>query len=180
MALTSNRFTGWLVRHKKRIKTIGIGLTIYLCLAAAYDWGFYLYAFSRMGIVSGGFLAVGLSFVINSGIFWAYDHTKIDWLGAYMLRELEVKENKNRFERLAVWIGKANKTWWELVLTAIAFILLLVRVDPVIVAVHFQQSHFNGLGIRDWSVLLLATAVGNTWWFIQIGALYLVWGWLFS
>lgn len=179
MAFLSSRFTGWLVRHKERIKTMGIGLTVYLSLTFAFDWGFYLYAFSQLGVVNGGMFAVGLSFIINALVFWAYDHMKIDWLGAYLLRELQVKANKNRFERLAVWIGKVNKTWWELILTMVAFVLVLARVDPVIVAVHFQQAHFKGLGIRDWAILLIATAVGNTWWLIQIGAAYSVWKWLF-
>ncbi len=169
MALKSSRFTGWVVRHKERIKTIGIGLVAYESFNLIYDYPFYLFAISYWGIVTGGIIAVAGSLITNIALFWAYDRFKIDWLGAYALRELEAKENKNRFERLAVWIGKANKTWWEVILTSVAFVLLLVRVDPLIVAVHFQQQHFNGLKAKDWGILLTAVIVGNGWWLIQTG-----------
>jgi hypothetical protein len=83
--------------------------------------------------------------------------------------QLEEKESKNRFERLAVWIGKTNKTVWEKVLTTVAFVLLLIHVDPLIVAVHFQQRHFKGLEMKDWGILLSAVVIGNGWWLIQTG-----------
>lgn len=171
MAHILSRITGWVVRHKKRIQTIGTGLFIYECFNLAYNWGFYIFSLSYWGIEDGAILAAGLSFIINAAIFWAYDHMKMDWLGAYALRELDAKENKSRFEQLAVWVSKENKTWWEKILTATAFVLVLIGIDPVIVAVHFQHEHFKGLKAYDWYILFMATAVANIWWLIRIGLL---------
>lgn len=170
MAHTLNRVTGWVVRHKKRIQTIGTGLFIFECFNFAYNYGFYLFALSYWGIVEGGIIATGLSFVFNAVIFWAYDHMKVDWLGAYALRELDAKENKNHFEQVAVWVGKMNKTLREKILTVAIFVLMLAGVDPVIVAVHFQHEHFKGLKAYDWSILTMATIVANVWWLIKVGS----------
>lgn len=167
--LILSRITGWVIRHKRRIQTIGTGLFLYETFNLVYNYGFYLFALSYWGIVEGGILAAGLSFIVNAGVFWAYDHMKVDWLGAYALRELDSRENKNLFERLATWIGKADKTSREKVLAGMTFILMLIRVDPVVVAIHFQHEHFKGLKVYDWFILLTATTVGNVWWLIQTG-----------
>jgi len=159
-----------MVLGKKRIKAMGIGMVAYGIYNQFFDYVFYPGAISYWGIATGGAIAVWTSLVQNATMFWAYDRFQIDWLGAYALRELEVKENKNRFERLAVWAGKADKTWWEWILTAVAFITLLIKVDPLIVAVHFQQQHFQGLKTRDWGILLAAVAIGNAWWLVLSGS----------
>ncbi len=167
----SSRIVGWLIRHKERIRTIGVGLVVYEAFNYIYDYPFYLFALYYWGVIIGGTIAVSGSLLTNVALFWAYDRFKIDWLGAYALRELETEENKSRFERAAVWIGKKDKTLLEKILTTIVFVILLVRIDPLIVAVHFQKQHFRGLKAGDWMLLAAAVIVGNVWWLIQTGML---------
>ncbi|MEJ0053961.1 MAG: hypothetical protein WDN10_04545 [bacterium] len=164
-----SRFSGWLVRHRVRIKTIGTGLFLYESYNVLYDYGFYAFAILQWGLVIGSIIATLGSLIQNGLMFWLYDRQGIDWLGAHILRELEAKENKNRFERLAVWLGKAEKTRAEVVLAAVAFVGLLWRVDPLIVAVHFRREHFRGLTAKDWGILLAAVAVGNAWSILEMG-----------
>lgn len=175
-----NRFAGWVIRHKERIKMMGTGMFLYACYNYVFDYPVYIFLTSYWGIIVGGLIAFAISLVQNVGMFWAYDRMKIDWLGAYALRELETKENKNKFERLAVWVGKSDKTWWERVLTFVAFVLLLVRIDPLIVAVHFRQQHFNGLKMKEWVMLVAAVVIGNAWWLAQIGILVEVFKFLWA
>jgi hypothetical protein len=169
MALIFRRFAGWFMRHKRRIQEVGLGLILFEAFNRAYNYGFYSWAQHHFGFVMGSEMATGLSVVVNALVYWAYDHMKIDWLGAEVLRQLEDKENKTRLERLAVWIGKADKTVWEKLLTTVVFVGLLYEVDPVIVAVHFQRQHFKGLTFRDWAILTIATLVANAWWAPQVG-----------
>jgi hypothetical protein len=49
------------------------------------------------------------------------------------------------------------------------FVVASINIDPVIVAVHYRESHFNGISLRDWGILFVSTAIGNLWWGARIG-----------
>ena len=158
----------FLKKHHARIQEIGIGLFIYECFNFVYDWLFYPFALVYWGVVHGGIVLVLGSLIQCSLFFWLYDRMKIDWLGAHALRQLEMKEKKNRLEHLAVWVGKEKKTWWEKLLNPIVFIALTLPIDPLIVAIHYRKRHFGGISARDWWVLLASVLVANAWWLIKI------------
>jgi hypothetical protein len=164
MAHWYGRATGWLIRHQKRIKTIGIGLFLYLCINFVYDYLFYPFAIFHWGIVVGGSIAAAGSLIQNTTMFWLYDRMRIDWLGAYALEQLKDKGNKTRLERMAVWVGSEKKTLWGKVSSFFLFAFLTVAIDPLIVAVHFKRRHFEGLEARDWGILLSAVVLANAWW----------------
>ncbi len=113
-------------------------------------------------------MLIGGSLVQCATMFWLYDRMKIDWLGAHALRELEEKENKNRFEHMAVWIGKEKHTLWEKLLSPFVFIALTLPIDPLIVAIHYRKKHFGGITARDWFILISAVVVANAWWLLKI------------
>jgi hypothetical protein len=160
-----------------------VGLFLWEGFNFVYDFIFYPFALAYWGLVAGGAIVVALSFVVNAFVFWLYEYMRVDWLAAHALRELEDKENKSNIEKLASWIGKEKTSLWEKVMSPIVFVTLLFPLDPVIVAIHYQKSHFKGLGWRDWGVFFAATAVANAWWLLKVGivveaALY-VWRHLF-
>ncbi len=159
----------WIGRHGRKIQEIGTGLFLYEALNLVFDLVFYPFAILWWGIVLGGVIATGLSLAINAGVFWLYEYMRIDWLGAHALRELDAKENKTHIERLATWIGKKKVTMWEKLVSPLVFVTLLVPIDPVIVAIHYQRQHFSRLGWRDWGLLIVATTVANFWWLIKVG-----------
>lgn len=161
----------WLGKHHKRIKEIGVGLFLYEVFNFVYDWLFYPFALVYWGVGRGGLVLVGGSLVQCAFMFWLYEKMRVDWLGAHALRELQDKENKNRFEHVAVWLGKEKRTWWEKLLSPIVFIGLTLPIDPLIVAIHYRKKHFGGLTGRDWFILLSAVFAANAWWLIKIEVL---------
>ena len=163
--------TSFFRRHHRRIQEIGTGIFLWEGFTFIYDFIFYPFALAYWGLVKGGVIAVGFTFVINAFVFWLYEYMRVDWLGAHALRELEQEENRSNFAKLATWIGKKKETLWEKLVGHATFIALLLPIDPVIVAIHYQRQHFKGLGWRAWGVLFLATAVANAWWLIKIGAI---------
>jgi hypothetical protein len=161
----------FLHKHHRKIQEISTGIVIYEGFCYIYDLLFYPFALAYWGFVDGGMLAVGISFFINIVIFWFYEYMQVDWLGAHALRELENEENKSNIQKLLTWIGKKKEHTWEKIMNPVVFSALLLPIDPVIVAVHYQRQHFKGLVWRDWGLLLAATAIANAWWLIKIGAI---------
>lgn len=165
-----NRMISFFRRHYRKIQEISTGLFIYEGANFVYDFLFYPFALAYWGLINGGFIVVAGSLVMNIFVFWLYEYMRIDWLGAHALRELENEENKSRFHKLATWIGKKKESTWEKLMSLIVFTALLLPIDPVIVAIHYQRQHFKGLGWRDWNLLVIATLVANAWWLIKVGA----------
>lgn len=159
----------FLRKHHRKIQEIGIGISLFEGFNFLYDFLFYPFALAYWGLELGGTIVVVLSLLVNAIIFWLYEYMRIDWLGAHALRELENEENKSSIHKLMTWIGKKKVTLWEKLLSPIVFTGLLLPIDPVIVAIHYQRQHFNGLYWRDWGILLVATLVANAWWLIKIG-----------
>jgi len=159
----------WLRRHYAKLRAIGTGLFLWESLNYAYDFVFYPFALAYWGLVRGGALVVGISFVVNAFVFWLYEYMRVDWLGAHALRELEDKENKTNIEKLATWLGKKKTSLWEKLASPVVFVALLLPIDPVIVAIHYRRQHFSGLGWRDWGIFAAATAVANAWWLLKVG-----------
>ncbi len=173
---------GWVKRHHKKIRDIGVGLAIFEGFNFVYDWLFYPFALWYWGLAIGAAVVTVGSLVINVIVFAVYEYMAVDWLGAHALRQLEEKENKNSLEKLATWIGKKKTTLWEKIASPIVFVLLTLPIDPVIVAIHHKRKHFDGLVWRDWGLLLAATLAANAWWLIKVGTVIeivkFVWNWL--
>lgn len=170
--------TGFLRRHHRRIQEIGTGLFLYEGFNYVYELVFYPFALIYWGYWYGAIVAVTGTLLINALVFWLYEHMRVDWLGAHALRELEQEENKSNIAKLMTWVGKKKEHWWERLMSPFIFTALLLPIDPVIVAIHYQREHFNGLKWRDWGILLVATLIANAWWLLKVGlvveaALYL-------
>jgi len=159
----------FLRRNHRKIQEIGTGLFLYEAFNYTYDLVFYPFALAYWGLMTGGVIVVGFSVIINMLVFWFYEYMRVDWLGAHALRELEHEENKSNIAKLVTWLGKKKVRWWEKLASPVVFTALLLPIDPVIVAIHFQQQHFKGLTWRDWGMLLLATLIANAWWLLKIG-----------
>ncbi len=163
------RFTSWLKKSQERILAIGWRLALF----EAFNWVFnnpiYFWAMSPLGygLVTGWLIMSTISLVMNAGFFWRYDRNGIDWLFANAARKWEegTQESSGRFRRLIVKISKSRDGYTGI----LTFILASISIDPVIVAVHYRKSHFSGISVRDWSILVASTAIGNLWWGARIG-----------
>ena len=166
-------------KHRAKIAEIGVGLILFEAMNYVYDFAFYPFALTYWGFADGAVIAVVSSLIINVIIFWLYEYMRVDWLGAHALRQLEQEENKSNIAKLMTWLGKKKVHWWEKLLSPLVFTTLLLPIDPVIVAIHYQREHFNGLKLRDWGILILATLVANAWWLLKVElvlqALFYLW-----
>ncbi len=156
-------------KYHRKIQEIGRSLFMWEGFNFIYDFLFYPFALVYWGFAEGAAIVVVLSIVINAFVFWLYEYMRVDWLGANALRELEDEENKSRLAKFATWVGKKKKSAWEKLASPFVFVALLLPIDPVIVAIHYQRQHFKGLGWKDWGLFLLATLVANAWWLIKVG-----------
>jgi hypothetical protein len=171
----------WLKHHHKKIREIGAGLFIFETFNYVWDFAFYPFAIAYWGISLGGVIAVGATTIVNAFVFWLYEYMRVDWLGAHALRELDDKENKTHIEKLATWIGRKKITLWEKLLSPIVFVVLLLPIDPVIVAIHYRKNHFGGLTWRDWNILFWANLIANAWWLLKISLVIeaIKWLWVY-
>ena len=158
-------------KYRKHIQEIGTGLFIYEVFNFVYDWLFYPFALAYWGLLKGGVIVVAGSLVQCAFVFWLYVYMRIDWVGAHALRELETKEEKTWFERMAVWLGKDKKSLFEKLCSPIVFVALTLPIDPLIVALHYRRKHFEGISLRDWGLLISAVAAANLWWLLKVGTI---------
>jgi hypothetical protein len=160
------RFSSWLVRHKTELLQFGWPFALLESINWLFDKGFFSFALWRWGPVWGAIIPSLLVLVFNTFVFWLYDQMKVDWLRAHALRELAEKGTKTKFEKLLTWHLMPRTTFRERVMAEIRFALLLVVVDPIIVAVYYRENHFDGVSIRDWLLLMKATVVGCLIWLL--------------
>jgi hypothetical protein len=158
----------FLRKHHKKITEVSTGIVLYEIFDFFYNFVFYPIVLAYWGFSDGAVIAVATSLAINIFVFWLYEYMRVDWLGAHALRELEREENKSSIAKLMTWVGKKKEHWWEKALNPIVFIALLLPIDPVIVAIHYRREHFNGLKLRDWQILILATLIANAWWLLKV------------
>lgn len=165
----------WFAKSRARILAYGWRLALYEVFCWVYDNPLYASAFIYLGMARGWAVMTLGSVLSCAYMFWRYDRSGVDWLFAKAVREWEEKPNLNWLQRKIANISRVRNGRWGLV----AFVLLNTQVDPLIVAVHFRNSHFSGITRRDWGVLLGSVAVANLYWGIRIGLLVkiLVWLW---
>ena len=146
---------------------------VYQVFNVLYDRVFYAFAMSPLGwgLAHGGLIAVIGSFVQCSVMFYLYDRMKLDWLSAQELRDLESKPDLAWYERALVWFGQEKKKLSNKIASYIVFLAASTQIDPLIVAIHFQKQHFQGLRLGDWGILLSALIAANLWSIIEIGLL---------
>ena len=140
----------------RRLAQIGTGRALY----AAFNWLFdnvlYVYVVMTLGVLKGGALMMGLSFIQCAATLVAYQRMRIDWLGAGLLFEIKRKPARTRLENVLVWASDRHP--------AIIFTLLCVLQDPFITAAYFKHGSFGRLSGRDWTLFVAAVIVSNLYW----------------
>lgn len=140
----------------RRLAQIGTGRALY----AAFNWLFdnvlYVYVVMTLGVLKGGALMMGLSFIQCAATLVAYQRMRIDWVGAGLLFEIKRKPARTRLENVLVWASDRHP--------AIIFTLLCVLQDPFITAAYFKHGSFERLSGRDWTLFVAAVIVSNLYW----------------
>jgi len=161
------RFSAWLKKSQERILAIGWRLIAYETFNYLFNYPLYMWAMGSLGLVQGWLIMTLLSLVSCAYLFWRYDHKGVDWLFANAAREWEqgTTDSSGWVRKMMVRISKSRNG-----LSGIpTFVVASINLDPLIVAVHYRESHFNGIGSRDWSLLVASVAIANLWWGARIG-----------
>lgn len=129
-----------------------------------------------LGLAKGWLLMATLSLVTCAYLFWRYDRDGVDWLFANAAKEWEEGVNKTSgcFKRFLARLLKSKKGLSGVV----TFVLASINLDPLIVAVHYRDSHFGGVRSYDWFILTSSVAVANLWWGARIGLIVEILRWL--
>jgi hypothetical protein len=160
---------------KRRIATFGLGMTLYGIFNWVFNNPIYMIAVGYYGVVKGGLVMMGLSYVQCLLLLGVYDKMGVDWVGVGYLDELRIKSKLTRGERIILWTIRRGGNW-----TVPRFIVLNILADPFIVAVHFRQRQFAGITRQDVCVLSLSVLTSNLYWIIRTGTLVLVIKWVWQ
>jgi hypothetical protein len=175
------RFLSWLKRSREGVLASGWRLTLFVAFNLAFNRFFYPWAMSPLGfgIVMGWLVMSTASLILCAFIFWRHDRGGVDWLFAKAAREWEegTVESSGWKRRMLVRISKSRNRGFVGFAT---FILASINVDPVIVAVHYQKSHFKGISLQEWGVLFASVVVANLWFGFETGMLVTLVRWVLS
>ena len=162
MALKSNRFTGWLVRHKERIGILAVGHTAKQVEEFLFDYTLYPAVIATMGAVWGGLVMTALAVIACYLYILFYDWAKKDWLGLELLKKGREGEAKG----IVAWLVQRaiQKGDW------VAFLGFSVFTDAFVTTVYMRQGagQYNGLSSRDWKIFWWSVAVSNLAWVVVV------------
>jgi hypothetical protein len=163
----------WVIRYRAEIAQFGWPLVALESFNYCFDHLFYPFAIAMWGQVTGGIIPTITAFALNIALFWLYEVMEIDWLRAKVVRELVDKKNKTRLERLLTWHRTKQTSVQSRIKLAMGFMVLTLAIDPVILAIYYRENYFKGISIRDWGILLIATASACFLWvvFWEIGVI---------
>lgn len=161
------RFISWLKRSWDGILATGWRLVTYEIFNYTFNYPLYIWAMGSLGLVRGWSVMALISLVVCVGFFWRYDRDGVDWLFANAAREWEegTEESSGWFRKMLVRISRSRDGYTGI----LTFVIASINLDPVIVAVHYRKVHFQGIGLRDWSILFASVAIANLWWGARIG-----------
>lgn len=171
------KFFHWLKRSQGKILATGWRLVLFEAFNFFFNYPLYGWVMSSQGLVQGWLIMMAVSLALCVGLFWYYDRAGVDWLFANAARDWE--ENTTQLSgwlrKIIVRISKSRDTG----LAGIPiFVLASINLDPVIVAAHYKKSHFDGIGLRDWGILIASVVIGNLWWGLRIGLIVEILKWL--
>lgn len=162
--ISIRRASGWVVRRTTNLLQFGWQFVLFEAFNWIFNYPFFSLSLWYLGPVWGAIVPSILAIGINAFVFWYYEHKKVDWLKAHAMRQVASKENKTRLEKILTWHLMPRRTFLQKMLGELQFALLLSQIDPVIVAVHYRESHFEGLTRKDWLLLFKATAIALAIW----------------
>jgi len=162
----------WLKKRWEQILAIGWKFVAYQIFSFSFSYFAYVWAMNSFGLR--GWLGMTMiSLVLSVYLFWHYDHKGIDWLFVRATRDWEKSTNKtsNWFRRMLVRISSSRNKPSRIPV----FVVASLDIDPLIVAVHYRESHFNGIRWSDWGLLVASVLIANLYRGLRGGLLIKLW-----
>jgi hypothetical protein len=181
-----NGFSGFVRRHKTRIKHIGIGRAIYDTTSWLFDNPLYIAMIAAYGPILGGSVMLFLSLVICFTTLVVYERMKIEWTGIDVVDHL--KERGIDYARKINSRGK-HKTFRQLFARIVffipakifvflmnllekhgnvaAFFILSVIEDPFYAVAYLRRGQFDGLKKKDYLLFISSVIFSNGYWILR-------------
>lgn len=146
--------------YKHRLQTVAIGHTGNAFIAIGFDYGIYGLTIATLGPVKGGLLMIAVSFLLDLVLIRFYDWSKTDWLGIETLKDIRENPARTRLEKVLQWLLRKGD--------AVALVVLSFKLNPFNVMLYLRRGAYlyNGMGRRDWLVLVASTLIGNLYWIL--------------
>ena len=146
--------------YKRRLQTVAIGHTGNAFIGIGFDYIVYGFTIATLGPVRGGLLMIVVSFLLDLALIRFYDRSKTDWLGIETLKDIRENPVDTRLERLLQWLLRKGD--------AVALVVLSFKLSPFNVMLYLRSGAYlyNGMGRRDWLILIASTLIGNLYWIL--------------
>lgn len=159
------------VKHRRRFGELAVGLLANHLIDNVFNYILYPFVIYHYGILGGGVVMTGFSFIACLLSVWFYDWSKRDWLGIEAIKSMKDYHGERKFGRLIAWFLKKNDF--------LALLILSVQFDPFITMVYMRNGAYNGMTARDWRVFLASLIFGNAYWTLAcfMGISLVEWAW---
>jgi hypothetical protein len=154
-----------------RMLELIVGYTGNWLMVKGFEFVLYPFVIYKLGLVYGGIVMSGVSFVVCLLTLWFYDWAKRDWLGIEAIKQLKDYEGAGWFRRQLARLLKGGDP--------LACFVLSIKFDAFITTVYLRRGAFAGMTRRDWKIFGASWLIGNVYWtFVCFGGVSaLVWLW---
>ena len=161
---------GW----QTRAPELAAGFSVMTIIFYAFDYLLYPAVIYWLGLVVGGLVMAGLSFLTCWVMLLFYDHSGRDWLGIEAAKQVREYVGYSHWRRGLAWALQRGD--------AVACVVLSIYFDPFITTAYMRHGAFNGMSRRDWRNFWASWFIGNAYWtflcFGGVKGLQWVWHWL--
>jgi len=155
----------------KRSSELALGVSTMTVIAFAFDYVLYPAVIYWLGLVIGGVVMAGLSFLVCWLLLWFYDRSGRDWLGIEAAKQIREYVGHSRWRRWLAWVLRQGDF--------VVCVALSIKFDPFITTAYMRHGAFNGMSRRDWRIFWASWFIGNAYWtFVCFGGVTtLQWLW---
>lgn len=159
------------VQVSRRLMELTVGLSANQAMVYSFDYVLYPFTIYHLGVLPGGAVMAGLSFLVCLLSLWCYDWSKRDWLGIEAIKSMKSYDGGSRAGRLFAWLMQKGDP--------VAVVVLSIKFDPFITMIYLRDGAFNGMSRRDWRIFLASFFISNAYWILAcyMGISFVEWVW---
>lgn len=159
------------IHGSSRLLELAVGLFANQVIVYSFDYVLYPFTIYHLGVLPGGAVMAGLSFLVCLLSLWCYDWSKRDWLGIEAIKSMKSYDGGSRAGRLFAWLMQKGDP--------VAVVVLSIKFDPFITMIYLRDGAFNGMTRRDWRIFLASFLISNAYWILAcyMGISLVEWLW---
>lgn len=155
----------------RRTAELATGISVLSLTNFLFDYILYPLVIYWLGLLVGGIVMAGLSFLTCWLMLWFYDRSARDWLGIEAAKQVRDYAGHSRWRRGLAWSLQRGDV--------VACVALSIYFDPFITTAYLRRGSFNGMNRRDWRIFWASWFIGNLYWTFACfgGVKALQWAW---